>query len=136
MATHHGKEGVVKAGGTGIGELTGFTLETTADVVEDTALTDATKSFLAGRTSFSGTLEMSYDETDSPQQTLTAGSSISFVLLPEGNASGDESFTGTGIVTGMSVSVPLDGITTSSREHINPIRGASILPFVGQSALN
>tara|TARA_Y100001937_G_scaffold55984_1_gene76993 strand:+ start:58 stop:195 length:138 start_codon:yes stop_codon:yes gene_type:complete len=38
MATHHGKEGVVKAGGSGIGELTGFTLETTADVVEDTAL--------------------------------------------------------------------------------------------------
>ena len=114
MATHHGKEGVVTAGGTGIGELTGFTLETTADVVEDTALTDATKSFVTGRTSFSGTLEMSYDETDSPQQTLTAGSSISFVLLPEGNASGDESFTGTGIVTGMSVSIPLDGITTRS----------------------
>ena len=114
MATHHGKEGVVTAGGTGIGELTGFTLETTGDVVEDTALTDATKSFVAGRTSFSGTLEMSYDETDSPQQTLTAGSSISFVLLPEGNASGDEKFTGTGIVTGMSVSIPLDGITNRS----------------------
>ena len=114
MATHHGKEGVVTAGGSGVGELTGFTLETSADVVEDTALTDATKSFVAGRTSFSGTLEMSYDETDSPQQTLTAGSSISFVLLPEGNASGDESFTGTGIVTGMSVSIPLDGITTRS----------------------
>ena len=114
MATHHGKEGVVTAGGTGIGELTGFTLETTADVVEDTQLSDSTKSFIAGRSSFSGTLEMSYDETDSPQQTLTAGSSISFVLLPEGNASGDESFTGTGIVTGMSVSIPLDGFTTRS----------------------
>ena len=114
MATHHGKEGVVTAGGTGVGELTGFTLETTGDVVEDTQLSDSTKSFVAGRTSFSGTLEMSYDETDSPQQTLTAGSSISFVLLPEGNASGDESFTGTGIVTGMSVSIPLDGITTRS----------------------
>ena len=61
MATHHGKAGVVTAGGTGIGELTGFTLETTGDVVEDTALTDATKSFVAGRTSFSGTLEMHYD---------------------------------------------------------------------------
>ena len=114
MATHHGKEGVVTAGGTGIGELTGFTLETTADVVEDTQLSDSTKSFVAGRTSFSGTLEMSYDETDSPQQTLTAGTSIAFILAPEGNASGDETFTGTGIVTGMSVSIPLDGITTRS----------------------
>ena len=114
MATHHGKEGVVKAGGTAIGELTGFTLETTADVVEDTALSDATKSFIAGRTSFSGTLEMSYDETDSPQQTLTAGTTIAFILAPEGNGSGDETFTGSGIVTGMSVNVSLDGITTRS----------------------
>ena len=114
MATHHGKEGVVKAGGTGVGELTGFTLETTGDVVEDTALTDATKSFVAGRTSFSGTLEMHYDETDSPQQTLTAGSEISFVLLPEGNSSGDESFTGTGIITGMSVTNGMDAIISRS----------------------
>ena len=114
MATHHGKEGVVTAGGSGVGELTGFTLETTGDVVEDTALTDATKSFVAGRTSFSGTLEMHYDETDSPQQTLTAGSEISFVLLPEGNSSGDESFTGTGIVTGMSVTNGMDAIISRS----------------------
>ena len=114
MATHFGKEGVVTAGGTGIGELTSYTLETTADVVEDTQLSDATKSFVAGRTSFSGTLEMNYDETDSPQQTLTAGSSISFILLPEGNSSGDESFTGTGIVTGMSVNNSMDAIISRS----------------------
>ena len=114
MATHHGKEGVVKAGGTGIGELTGFTLETTADVVEDTALTDATKSFVAGRTSFSGSLDMNYDETDSPQQTLTVGSEIDFVLLPEGNSSGDESFTGSGIITGMSVTNGMDAIISRS----------------------
>ena len=114
MATHHGKEGVVKAGGTGIGELTAFTLETTADVVEDTQLSDSTKSFIAGRSSFSGTLEMSYDETDSPQQTLTAGTSISFVLGAEGDGSGDEIFSGSGIITGMSVNVGLDAITTRS----------------------
>ena len=114
MATHHGKAGVVKAGGTGIGELTGFTLETTADVVEDTQLSYSTKSFVAGRTSFSGTLDMNYDETDSPQQTLTVGSSIDFVLLPEGNSSGDESFTGSGIITGMSVTNALDAVITRS----------------------
>ena len=110
MATHHGKEGVVTVGGTGVGELTGFTLETTGDVVEDTALTDATKSFVAGRTSFSGTLEMHFDETDTPQTNLTAGSSLAFILLPEGNSSGDRSFTGTGIVTGMSVNKSMDAI--------------------------
>ena len=110
MATHHGKEGVVTVGGTGVGELTSFTLETTGDVVEDTALTDATKSFVAGRTSFSGTLEMHFDETDTPQTSLVAGASLAFILLPEGNASGDRSFTGTGIVTGMSVNNSMDAI--------------------------
>ena len=114
MATHHGKEGVVTAGGTAVGELTGFTIETTGDVVEDTQLSDSEKTFLAGRTSFSGTLEMHYDETDAQQETLTAGSSISFVLLPEGNTSGDQSFTGTGIVTGMSISNAMDGIVSRS----------------------
>ena len=114
MATHHGKEGVVTAGGTAVGELTSFTIETTGDVVEDTQLSDSTKSFLAGRTSFSGTLEMNYDETDAQQETLTAGSSISFVLLPEGNTSGDQSFTGTGIVTGMSINNAMDAVVSRS----------------------
>jgi len=114
MATHHGKEGVVTAGGTAIGELTGFTIETTGDVVEDTQLSDSEKTFLAGRTSFSGTLEMHYDETDSQQETLTAGSSISFVLLPEGHTTGDQSFTGSGIITGMSINNTMDGIVSRS----------------------
>lgn len=114
MATHHGKEGVVTAGGTAIGEVTGFTLETTADVVEDTALTDAAKTFVAGRTSFSGTLDMHYDEADAQQETLTAGSSISFVVLPEGNDTGDQSFSGSGIITGMSVSNGMDSIVSRS----------------------
>ena len=110
MATHHGKEGVVTVGGTAVGELTSFTLETTGDVVEDTALSDGTKSFITGRTSFSGTLEMHFDETDAQQETLLAGASISFVLLPEGNTSGDASYTGTGIVTGMSINNAMDAI--------------------------
>jgi len=114
MATHHGKEGVVTVGGTEMGEVTSFTLETTGDVVEDTALTDATKSFVAGRTSFSGTIEMHYDETDTKQETLIAGSSISFVLLPEGNSSGDASYTGTGIITGMSINNSMDAIVSRS----------------------
>ena len=112
MATHHGKEGVVTVGGVQMGEVTSFTLETTGDVVEDTALTDGTKSFVTGRTSFSGTLEMHFDKSDAPQETLTAGASISFVLLPEGNTGGDASYTGTGIVTGMSINNAMDAIVS------------------------
>ena len=112
MAVHHGKEGEVAVGGTAVGELTSFTLETTGDVVESTQMSDGAKSFIAGRTSFSGTLEMHFDEADSVQTQLTAGASVTFKLLPEGSATGDRKFEGAGIVTGMSVSQPLDGIVS------------------------
>lgn len=112
MATHHGKEGVVTVGGTAIGNVTGFTLDTTHDTVEDTSLGDSNKSFLVGRGTFTASIDMNYDETNAQQASLIQGSSLSFVFLPEGNDSGDESFSGSGIVTAMSVGVTLDGVTT------------------------
>ena len=114
MAVHHGKEGEVVVGGSAVGELVSFTLETTGDVVESTKMADAAKTFIAGRTSFSGSLEMHYDEADSVQTQLTAGASITFKLLPEGSSTGDRKFEGSSVITGMSVSQPLDGIVTRS----------------------
>jgi hypothetical protein len=112
MATHHGKEGVVTVGGTAIGNVTGFTIDTTHDTVEDTSLDDTSKTYLVGRGTFTASIDMNYDETDAQQSSLTTGSELAFVFLPEGNTSGDESFSGTGIVTGMSVGLTLDGVTT------------------------
>jgi len=114
MAVHHGKEGEVVVGGSAVGELVSFTIETTGDVVESTKMADAAKTFVAGRTSFSGTLEMHFDEADSVQTSLTAGSSITFKLLPEGSSTGDRKFEGASVITGMSVSQPLDGIVARS----------------------
>ena len=112
MATHHGKEGVITIGGTTLNNATGFTVDTTHDVVEDTALGNSMKSFLVGRGSFTFSIDMNFDETDSGQTTMVQGAELTFAFLPEGNESGDRKFSGTGIVTGMSVSVPLDGVIT------------------------
>ena len=112
MATHHGNEGVVTIGGTTLGNATGFTVDTTHDVVEDTALGDSMKSYLVGRGTYTFTIDMNFDETDSGQTTLVQGAELTFAFLPEGNESGDRKFSGTGIVTGMSVGVTLDGVTT------------------------
>ena len=112
MATHHGKEGVITIGGTTLNNATGFTVDTTHDVVEDTALGDSMKSFLVGRGSYTFSIDMNFDETDSGQTTMVQGAELTFAFLPEGNESGDRKFSGTGIVTGMSVSVPLDGVIT------------------------
>ena len=115
MATHHGKEGVVTIGGTTLGNATGFTVDTTHDTVESTALGDSMKSFMVGRGTYTASIDMNFDETDSGQTTLVQGTSASFEFMPEGSASGDRKFSGTGIVTGMSVGVTLDGVT----QHIS-----------------
>ena len=94
--------------------VTGFTLETSADVVEDSALTNSAKTFVAGRTSFSGSIECHWDEGDTAQEALDVGTSLAFILLPEGNSGGDVSFSGTGLVTGMSIGVTMDGMTSRS----------------------
>ena len=70
------------------------------------------KSFLVGRGTYTASIDMNFDETDSGQTTMVQGAELTFAFLPEGNESGDRKFSGTGIVTGMSVGVTLDGVTT------------------------
>ena len=112
MATHHGKDAVVHVGGTNIGQATGFTVDTTHDVVEDTALGSSMKSFVVGRGTFTASIDMNFDDDDTAQGNLVQGSSLSFEFMPEGSGSGEQKLSGTGIVTGMSVGVTLDGVTT------------------------
>ena len=112
MATHHGKDAVVHVGGTNIGKATGFTVDTTHDVVEDTALGSSMKSFVVGRGTFTASIDMNFDDDDTAQCTLVQGSSLSFEFMTEGSGSGEQKLSGTGIVTGMSVGVTLDGVTT------------------------
>ena len=111
---HHGKEGVVKAGSTVIGAVTGFTIDTTADVVEDTSLGNSAKTYLAGRTAFSGSIDMHYDEGDAAQETLDSGATIAFTLLPEGNTSGNTYWYGNVIITSVSKSLSFDGLVEIS----------------------
>jgi len=112
MATHHGKDAVVHVGGTSIGKATGFTVDTTHDIVEDTALGNSMKSYVVGRGTFTASIDMNFDDDDTAQGTLVQGSSLSFEFMPEGSSSGEQKLSGTGIVTGMSVGVTLDGVTT------------------------
>ena len=117
MAVHHGKEGKVIFGTTEVGELTGFTLETSADVAESSSLGRAHKIFKPGATSFSGSLEMNFDETDGGQDLIQAGSELTIKVLPEGSESGDIQFTGSVIITGFSFSNSVDGIVSASATY-------------------
>lgn len=111
MAVHTGSQGLVKVGGNTVAEVTAFTLETVADVIESTQLSDSAKSFEPSRVSFTATVECAFDETDTNGQlALTEGQSVNLFLHPEGNDSGDYVLQGAAIVTGNSVSVTMDDL--------------------------
>ena len=57
MATFSGSAGVVKAGGNAIGEIRSFTVDQTADTVEDTAMGDSFRTFKTTLKTFTASID-------------------------------------------------------------------------------
>lgn len=114
MATFKGNDGVVLIGTDAMAEVISFSVDETADTIEDTVMGDTAKSYKASFTDFTGTVETYFDDTDTAQNNCTAGSSITLNLQMEGNTSGDHKLTGSAIVTSRSIGVTSDGIVTAT----------------------
>ena len=114
MATHKGSEGIVKVGTNTVAEVRSYSIDESADVLEDTSMGDSAKTYLASLTSFSGSLDVFWDETDTAQSALTVGSSVTLNVYPEGDATGDTYYSGTALVTGVSRTGSFDGMVEAS----------------------
>ena len=115
MATHTGSEGTVKVGANTIAEIRSFSIDETGDTLEDTTMGDTARTYKSSLTSFSGSVDVFYDETDTTGQgALTVGSEITINAYPEGDTAGDTYKTGSAIVTGVSLSSSFDGMVESS----------------------
>tara|TARA_Y100000004_G_scaffold197143_1_gene270003 strand:- start:5018 stop:5407 length:390 start_codon:yes stop_codon:yes gene_type:complete len=115
MATHKGSEGTVKVGSNAVAEIRSYSLEETADTIEDTSMGDSARTYLASLTTFSGSIDVFWDETDTNGQgALTVGSSVTLNVYPEGSTSGDTYYSGTALVTGVTRSASFDGMVEAS----------------------
>jgi predicted secreted protein len=115
MATHAGSEGTVKVGSNAVAEIRSFSIEETADTLEDTTMGDTARTYKSSLTSFSGSVDVLWDETDSSGQgALTIGAEVTLNLYPEGDAASDTYLTGSAIVTGRSISSSYDGLVEMS----------------------
>ena len=115
MATHIGRDGVIKVGVNTVAELRSFSIEETGDTVEDTVMTDAARSFIPTLTSFTGSADVYWDETDTTGQgALTVGAVVTIGFYPEGEIAGDTYYSGSCIVTGLSRSSSFDGMVEAS----------------------
>ena len=116
MATHKGSEGIVKVGSTNVvAEIRSYSIEESADTLEDTSMGDSAKTYKASLTSFSGSLDVFWDETDSSGQgALSIGSEVTLSIYPEGDTAGDVYYSGSAIVTGVSRTGSYDGLVEAS----------------------
>lgn len=117
MATHTGSEGTVKVGANAIAEIRSYSVEQTGDTVEDTTMGDAWRTHKTTLKSWTGSVDVYWDETDTTGQgALTVGSSVTMNFYPEGATAGTSEtyLTGTAIVTGVTVTASFDGMVEST----------------------
>jgi predicted secreted protein len=120
MAVTTGNSGVVKvdvSGGTAaaVGEVRSFSIEETADTIETTSMGDTARTFTPSFTTGTVSIEALFDvdTVASNQAVFDVGTNVIFDVLPTGDAT-DEGYSGSGIVTSKSISVPYDGMVEAS----------------------
>lgn len=116
MANHTGSEGIVKVGSTTIGEIRSYSISETADTIEDTTMGDTARTYKSSLKSFSGSMDVYWDEADTGQNTLAVGDQVTINIYPEGATAGqaEKYYTGTVIVTGRTVNASFDGMVEAS----------------------
>jgi len=119
MATKTGASGVVKVQVSGttvavVGEVRSFTFEGSADTIEDSVMGDSVRSYKQGLSTNTLTIEVYWDEADAQQTALDERASIDWQVHPTGTGSGEEYYSGSGIVTSKSITGAFDGMVEAS----------------------
>jgi hypothetical protein len=119
MATATGSSGVVKIAVDGgsvavVGEVRSFSIETSADTIEDSVIGDSARTYKTGLESSTVTIECYWDGSDAPQLVLDGRADIDFEIYPTGTGTGEKYYTGGGIVTSKSISTSFDGMVEAS----------------------
>ena len=115
MATHTGSEGTVHFGSNAIAEIRSFTIDQTGDTVEDTTMGDTDRTYIKTLKTFSGSVDVFWDETDTNGQlSMEVHDTGTINVYPEGNSSGDNYYTGSIIVTVFNITSSFDGMVEAS----------------------
>ena len=116
MANHTGSEGIVKVGVTTIGEIRSYSISETSDTIETTTMGDTSRTYVPSLKSFSGSMDVFWDEANAGQIALTVGSEVTISVYPEGATAGqsEKYYTGNVIITGRTVNASFDGMVEAS----------------------
>lgn len=127
MATIYGNNGEIKISSTAVGEVKSWSLTISRDTIEDTSMGDDSKTFVYGKASASGAIEVHFDDDDSAQGTLRDavlnGTSVALDLFTNASAtSGTDYYSCTALISSQDISVEMDSI--ESRTYNFTVNGA------------
>lgn len=121
MAVKSGTTGVVKLSTTdgseaAVAHVRSFSFDETADTIETTAMhASAThRTFVAGLSTSTLSLEVYWDADDAPQLEVDVKETLFWEIYPHGTGTGEKYYTGSGIVTGKTISAAFDGMVEAS----------------------
>ena len=119
MATHKGSSGVVKIAANGgsvaaVGEVRSYSIDETADTIEDTVMGDSVKSYLASLKDATLTVDALWDDADAQQLILDTAADIDWEIHPTGTGTGEKYYSGGGLVTAKTISASYDGLVEAS----------------------
>ena len=113
MANELGNNGVVTIGGNVVAELVDMNWDSAVEIVPNGALTVTDETHLSGSATHNGSINCMYDVTDATgQEAMTVGASLTLLWLPQGNTSGDASYTCTATVSTVGIAVAKNTVTT------------------------
>ena len=121
MATFTGENGKVEitsddsAGTTTVAEVRSWTVEHTKDVIEDTVMGDAARTYKNGLHQFTGSMEVIYDSTHSSATNAfdpAQDGALTVEFYPD--ASTGEKFSGSVLVTSVSRTSSFDDLVTAT----------------------
>jgi hypothetical protein len=111
MATFSGKDGAVYSGNTAVAEVRDWSVEQTANRVDDTAMGASWTSGKITQKAWTGSVNIYF----SPTQTgLDLGDEITLNLYPQGKTTGLKYYSGKAHITSKSVTASFDGMIEAS----------------------
>lgn len=121
MSSFVGNAGAIKIGGQTVAEVRSYSIELTADTIEQTTMGDATRQYVKGLSSFSGSADVYWDPAhwSTVGLNVTSGAvgaaPVTLAVYPEGDVGAtDKIISGNIIVTGYTVNGSFDGMIEAS----------------------
>ena len=125
MAAAAGKAGKVMISSDTMAEVKSWSLDASADMLDDTALGDSWKSNIVGLKEWSASIEVSWDMSDTAQLAVQNaylnGNTVAVKLYT--NAT--NYYSGTANVSSLSVEDPVDDLVTATLE----VQGSGVLSY-------